>query len=38
VLPSTSPDIERFPVRKTFGIRSSASSNCESEKHCKYCN
>ena len=25
VLPSTSPDIERFPVRKTFGIRSSAS-------------
>ena len=38
VLPSTSPDIERFPVRKTFGIRSSASSDCESEKHCKYCN
>jgi hypothetical protein len=36
VLPSTSPDIERFPVRKTFGIRSSASSDCESEKHCKY--
>jgi hypothetical protein len=38
VLPSTSPDIERFPVRKTFGIRSSASSDCESEKHCKYGN
>jgi hypothetical protein len=38
VLPSTSPDIERFPVRKTFGIRSSASTDCESEKHCKYGN
>jgi hypothetical protein len=38
VLPSTSPDIERFPVRITFGIRSSASSDCESEKHCKYGN
>jgi hypothetical protein len=30
--------IERFPVRKTFGMWSSASSDCESEKHCKYCN
>ena len=37
-LPSTLPGIERFPVRKTFRIRSSAGNNCKSEKYCKYCN